>query len=146
MATVLTSQSFADVLDVSIREIASGQYDLGKSRIGDIFSVKDSDRETEKYSELTPLGKLSVFTDAITYMDAAQGYDVTATHVEYAGGLQIKRKLYDDDQFGMIKEFAQQLGDSAFKTQEDDAASLLSGAFSVPSAFFSHTENVALCS
>ena len=94
MPTVLTSQSFGDVLDPSIRDIASGRYDVGKSRIEDFFTIKDSDRETEKYSELTPLGKLTQFTDAITYMDAAQGYDVTATHIEYAGGLQIKRKLY----------------------------------------------------
>jgi phage major head subunit gpT-like protein len=126
--------------------VASGAYDLGKSRIEDIFTIKSSDRETETYSELTPLGKLSVFTDAITYLDMAQGYDVTATHIEYAGGIQIKRKLYDDDQFGVIKEFLASLGKSAFKTQEDDAASILTGAFSVPTSFFSHTEAVALCS
>jgi phage major head subunit gpT-like protein len=146
MGNPLVSASFGDVLDVSIRDIASGQYDLGKSRIGDFFTVKDSDRETEKYSALIPLGKLSQFNDAITYLSAEQEYDVTATHIEFAGGIQIKRKLYDDDQFGVIKEFAQQLGDSAFKTQEDDAVSFLSGAFSVASSFFSHTENVALCS
>jgi phage major head subunit gpT-like protein len=146
MANPLISAAFPDCLDVSIRDLASGQYDLGKSRIGDFFTIKDSDRATEKYSSLTPLGKLSTFTDAITYLDAAQEYDVTATHVEMAGGVQIKRALYDDDQFGVIKEYAQQLGDSGFKTQEDDAASLLTGAFSVPAAFFNHTENVALCS
>lgn len=146
MATVATSQNFADILNPAIRGIASGAYDLGKSRIEDLFTVKDSDRETEIYSELTPLGKLSVFTDAITYLDMAQGYDVTATHIEYAGGIQIKRKLYDDDQFGMIKEFLAGLGTSAFKTQEDDAAGILTGAFAVPTTFFSHTEAVALCS
>lgn len=146
MASVLHSVNFADVLDPSIRDIASGRYDVGKTRIGDFFTIKDSDRESEKYSELTPLGKLSVFTDTISYLDAAQGYDVTATHIEYAGGIQIKRKLYDDDQFGIIKEYAEQLGDAAFKTQEDDAASILTDAFSSTSTFFSHTEAVALCS
>jgi len=108
--------------------------------------VKDSDRKDETYSELTPLGKLRAFDGSIVYLDASQGYDVTATHKEYAGGIQIKRDLYDDDQFGVIKEFAGQLGDSAFKTQEDDAVSMLTGAFSVPSAFYNHTEAVALCS
>jgi hypothetical protein len=146
MPSVATSQNFADLINPAIRGVSSGAYDLGKSRIDDFFSVKTSDRETETYSELTPLGKLSVFTDAISYLDMAQGYDVTATHIEYAGGIQIKRKLYDDDQFGMIKEFLSNLGKAAFKTQEDDAATILTGAFAVPSAFFNHTEAVALCS
>jgi hypothetical protein len=146
MSTIATSENFADLLNPAIRGIASGAYEMGKSRIEDFYTVKDSDRDKETYSEITPLGKLSIFTDQISYMDMAQGYDVTAEHIERAGGIQIKRKLYDDDQFGMIKEYLSGLGVSAFKSQEDDGAEIFNGAFSVPTTFFVHTEGVALCS
>jgi len=146
MAVPLTSATFTDALDVRFRDIAMGQYDKGASRIGDFYNVETSDRQTEQYSELTPMGKFQEFLGAIPYDGAEQGYDVTATHREYALGIQIQRKLWDDDQFGVIDEQFSQLGDSAFKTHEDHAAGVFTGSFSAANSFYSHTENVALCS
>jgi phage major head subunit gpT-like protein len=146
MAVPLTSANFSDVLDPRFREVAMGTYDKGKSRIPDLFGVKDSDRVDERYSSLTPMGKFQTFVGAISYDGAEQEYDVTATHVEKALGLEIQRKLYDDDQFGVIDEQFEGLGLSAFKTHEDDAANMFVGSFSNASDFFSHTESVAWCS
>jgi len=146
MAVPLTSQGFADVLDPLFRDIATGEYDKGKSRIGDFFTIESSDKPTEKYSELTPMGKFQEFNGVLQYDGAEQGYDVTATHIEKALGVQIQRKLYDDDQHGVIADQFSGLGRSAFKTQEDDAADMFNSGFSVPTTFYSHTEGVALCS
>ena len=146
MAVPLTSASFADVLDVRFRDIAMGTYDKGASRIGDFYGVETSDRPDERYSELTPMGKFQQFLGSVTYDGAEQGYDVTGTHIEWTLGLQIQRKLYDDDQFGVIDEQFGLLGESAFKTHEDHAAGVFSDAFSATNSFYSHTENVALVS
>lgn len=146
MAAPLVSANFADLLDVRFRDIANGSYDKGKSRIPDLMSVDSSDRPDERYSEVTPLGKLPQFTGTLEYMSADQGYDVTASHVEYAGGIQIQRKLFDDDQFGLIDEIFSSLGDAAFKRHEDDAAGMLNSGFSAASSFYVHTEGVALFS
>lgn len=146
MPSPLVSASFSDVLDVRFRDIALGQYEKGKSRIPDFFDVMDSDRADERFSELTPMGKFQAFTGAIPYDGASQGYDVTATHLSWALGVQIERALYDDDQFGVIDEQFAQLGDSAFKTHEDHASEVFNQAFSSASSFFSHTEAVGLCS
>ncbi len=146
MGVPLVSASFSDVLDVRFRDIFKGTYEKGKSWIPDIFDVRDSTMADERFSELTPMGKLQTFLGAISYDGAEQGYDVTATHIEKTLGIQIQRKLWDDDQFGVIDEQFSQLAESAFKTHEDDASELFSGAFSASSAFFSHTEAVALCS
>lgn len=146
MASPLTTTQFADVLDLRIRDIALGTYDKGQSRIGDFFDIQTSDRPDERFSTLTPMGKFQTFVGAIPYDGPEQGYDVTMTPIEKVLGIQIERKLYDDDQFGVIDEQFAQLGESAFKTQEDDAAGLFTGAFSAVNDFFSHTEAVALVS
>ena len=84
MAVPLTSTQFADVLDVRFRDIAMGTYDKGASRISDFFGVETSDRADERYSELTPMGKFQQFIGTVPYDGAEQGYDVTATHLEWA--------------------------------------------------------------
>ena len=114
--------------------------------IPELFTVKDSDRHEEKYSSLTPMGEFQEFTDVVALDGAYQEYDVTSTHVEFALSVQIRRALYDDDQFGVIDEQFEGLGDSAFKTHENDAADMFNGAFSASSDFYTHTEGVPLCS
>lgn len=146
MPVPLESSGFPDVLDVRFRDIASGYFEKGKSMIAELFTKKDSDRFEEKYSSLTPMGEFQEFTDVIAYDGAYQEYDVTATHVEFALAVQIRRTLYDDAQFDVIDEQFGYLGESAFKTRENDAADVWNGAFSASSDFFSHTEGVALCS
>ena len=146
MASPLVSGNFASVLDPRYRDVAMGTYEQGKSWIPEIFTVETSDMATERYSQLTPMGKFQTFTGAVSYDGADEGYQVTATHLEKALGVQIQRKLYDDAQFNVIEEQFANLGESAFKTHEDDAAELLVGAFSATNAFYSHTEAVALCS
>lgn len=146
MSSPLTSAGFADLLDPTFRDVAKGAYDKGKSRIGELFSEETSSRNLEKYSEVTPLGKFTEFTGAVPYQGIEQGYDVTATHKEFASAIQIQRKLYDDDQQNVIAEVFSGLGVGAFKTQEDDAADILNSGFSLSSSFYSHSAGVALFS
>lgn len=145
MASPLVSVAFPDVLDVRFRDIAMGTYEKGKSRIPDFFDVQTSDRPDERYSELTPMGPFQAFVGAVPYDGATQGYDVTATHLQWALGVQIERALYDDDQFGVIDEQFSALGDSAFKTHENHASTLFNSSFVNVSSFYSHSEAVALC-
>ena len=146
MSTPATSENFADILDVRFRDIFNGLYPQMKSRIPDFFTETTSDRPEEKYSALTDMGPLQLFTGAIAYDNSEQEYDVTATHLEYALGTQIRRKLYDDDQFGVIDEEFEKLTRSAFRTHENHAADFFNNAFSAVSSFYTHTEAVALCS
>src|SRR5512135_2705697 len=104
MSVPLTSENFADVLDPRFRDIALGTYEKGKSRIADYFNVMDSDQQDERFSALTPMGKFQTFTGSVGYDGPEQGYDVTETHLEKVLGMQIRRKLWDDDQFGVIDE------------------------------------------
>jgi phage major head subunit gpT-like protein len=57
-------------------------------------------------------------------------YETTFTHKEYAKGLQIERKLWDDDRAGLIRRKASALGLEYGQTRATHAASILNNAFS----------------
>jgi hypothetical protein len=148
MGVPLTTAAMADLLDPRFRDIAMGTYEKGSSFIPEIFGVTESDRSQEMWSSLTPMGLFQNFTDTgtIGYDGPEQEYDVTASFIEWALGMQIRRTLYDDDQHGAIDEIFSLLGESAFKTHEQHAIGMISGSFSATNDYYTHTENVALCS
>lgn len=70
-------------------------------------------------------------------------YESTFTHKEYAKGLQIERKLWDDDRLGNIKRRASSLGLEYGQTRATHAASVFNNAFS---SSYVGADAVALCS
>lgn len=70
-------------------------------------------------------------------------YETTFTHKEYAKGLQIERKLWDDDRLGNIRRRASSLGIEYGQTRAKHAASVFNNAFS---ASYVGADAVALCS
>lgn len=70
-------------------------------------------------------------------------YESTFTHKEYAKGIAIERKLWDDDRIGNIKRRASSLGLEYGQTRATHAASVFNNAFS---ASYVGADAVALCS
>jgi phage major head subunit gpT-like protein len=69
-------------------------------------------------------------------------YETTFTHKEYAKGLQIERKLWDDDRIGNIRRRAATLGLEYGQTRATHAASVFNNAFS---SSFPGADGKALC-
>jgi len=67
---------------------------------------------------------------AIEYDSFNPLYEKTFTHKEYAKGLEIGRKLYDDNQSGLIRRKAATLGDEYGTTRATHMASVFNNAFS----------------
>jgi phage major head subunit gpT-like protein len=86
------------------------------------------------------------FTGTVSYQSMAQGYDITATHVAFANGIQIERELYDDDRHGVWKGRPKALAKAYHQTRQTYGARLLNNAFSLDNLFYSNSEAVALCS
>ena len=63
------------------------------------------------------------------YDDLYQGYDTTLTHVEFAKGFQIERKLYDDDLSNIMDQRPKGLANAAQRTREGHGARILNNAF-----------------
>lgn len=80
---------------------------------------------------------------AIEYDDFSKLHEQTFTHKEYAKGVAIERKLWDDDQKGLIKRKAQNLGLAFGTTRASHASSVFNNAFS---GSYVGADDVALCS
>lgn len=146
MASPSTKAGFPDALQPDFREVTLQKFNEIEDPVGKMFTIKSSDRHSETVSAIGPMGDLPKFTGTLSYDGPDQMYDVTAVHVEFAGGVQIQRALYDDDQFDVINDFFGMLGRAGKLTRLKDAYQLLNNAFSIDNEFYNHTEGVGLCS
>jgi hypothetical protein len=98
------------------------------------------------WSNVGTLTDWDEFTGTIPYTSIAQGYDVTMTPVEFAKGMQVDRKLYDDDQYHIMDQKPKGMAEALHRTRQKHGARLFNNAFGVDTLFYSHSEGVALCS
>jgi len=75
------------------------------------------------------MSTIPTFDGSITYDSIGQLYDKTFTFPEYAGGIKIERKLYNDDMFSIMDRRPWQLAHSTADTREDIGAGIFNGAF-----------------
>ena len=143
--------AFGDLTDVRIREVISDRtaFLRNEDMVPVIWNIKPPtmpQRPSETYSQVSGLPRAGQFTGSIDYAQRSQGYDVTATYLEFAQGVQVERTLVEYDQFDVIDDLARDLADSMWRRRQFDAFRFLRNAFSVDTFFHNHTEGVALCS
>jgi len=116
------------------------------------FYGTDSSTGPVEYSQgIGDFGLVSEYNSAdaegpgatIPYDSFSPLYEKTFTHKEYAKGVAIERKLWDDDQKGNIKRRARSLGNSFGTTIATHQTSVFNNAFS---ASVVGADAVALCS
>ena len=96
--------------------IASVEYSQGIGGSGLVGEYDSADAEGEPA--------------AIKYSSFDELYEKTFTHKEYADGFAISRKLFDDDQSGIIRRRAQSFGVKFSNTIAYHMASVFNNAFS----------------
>lgn len=147
MAAPHISTNFGDLLDPRFQKIFYEQYDQLPSMIDDLFSKQTHNgRADMKWSSVGAFGDWTDFTGTVTYDSLNQGYDTTATYLEFVSGCQVERKLFDDDQFNIMDKRPQGLAIAANRTREKHAARLLNNMTSVDSYFYVNSEGVSLVS
>jgi hypothetical protein len=147
MAAPHISTNFGDLLDPRFQKIFYEQYDQLPSMIDDLFAKQTHNgRADMKWSSVGAFGDWTDFTGTVTYDSLNQGYDTTATYLEFVSGCQVERKLFDDDQFNIMDKRPQGLAIAANRTREKHAARLLNNMTSVDSYFYVNSEGVALVS
>jgi len=146
MAVPHASVNFGDLIDKRVTKLFYDELKQLPDYVSMLYSVERSNDSYEKSSEVGALDDFSEFTGSVAYGSQYQGYDVQANHVEFTKGIQIERKLYDDDRHGIWQKRPVELANAAMRTRQKHAARLLNNAFSVDNYFYSHSENVALCS
>ncbi len=99
-----------------------------------------------RFSQVSGYGDIPEFSGSVTYQSAAQGYDTTLTPLEFASGIQVERRLFDTDQYGIMNQRPAGLARSAQRTRQKHGARIWNNAFSVDTKFYNNSESVALCS
>lgn len=129
MASV--SPQWPDILDVRFRQIYGDELKLIPQVGPSIFHTETSSRNIEKDSSASGLSKLIRRNEnqAISYEDEVQGFDVTYTHVEDALGTSVSNKLWEDDQFNVIKRKPANLAKAKVRQQEQMMADVFNYSF-----------------
>jgi|SRR6267154_168818 len=147
MAVPHVSSAFGDLLDPRFQKIFYEEYEQKPDMIGQLFAMEPTNgRNNMTWSQVGTLPDFTEFTGIVGYSSQNLGYKTTGTPVEFANGIQVERKLFDDDQFHIMDQKPRALAQSAFRTRQKHGARVLNNAFSVDNYFFVNTEAVALCS
>lgn len=148
MAVPHVSGSFADLLDPRFQRIFNDERKQLPDMIPTLYTDAGTNGRNEmKWSEVGTVGDFVEFSGTVSYGSVNQGYDVTATPIEFTKGIQVERKLFDDDQFNVMDQRPRGLAQAAVRTRQKHAARIFNSAFSVDGAgFYTHSEGVALCS
>ncbi len=141
-----SSGNFGDLIDKRITKLFYDELKMLLDYVGTLFSIETSSDAYEISSEVGALDDFTEFTGIVSYGSQNQGYDVRASHLEFSKGIQVERRLYDDDRHGVWQKRPIELANSWNRTRQKDAARLLNNAFSVDTKFYTHSEGVALCS
>jgi|SRR5579864_87272 len=147
MAVPHTSGAFGDLLDPRFQKIFYEEYDQLPDMIGELCTdVATNQRNNMTWSQVGTLSDWTEFTGTVGYQAQNLGYKTTGTPVEFSNGIQVERKLFDDDQFHIMDQKPKALAQSAFRTRQKHGARILNNAFSVDNYFYVNSEAVSLCS
>lgn len=141
------SENYGDLLDPRFQKIFYETYNQLPDKIGELYGIAPNNgRNNMTWSQVGTIGDWDEFTGTVSYGTQSQGYDTTATPIEFVKGIQIERKLKDDDQYNIMDQRPRGLATAYQRTRQKHAARILNNAFSVDNFFYINSEGVALCS
>jgi hypothetical protein len=102
-----------------------------RSAIGRLlFNVKESTQYREHALTTGGINLMQQVAEgeALTFLTNNEGFLQTYTHLDYANGFRITRRMYRDDLYGLMEENAMELSYSADHTEETILANHLNNA------------------
>jgi phage major head subunit gpT-like protein len=135
-----------EVIEPGLKKVFTGALneDAEQSLIGPLYTMVNSERNNEDYLEMEDIGNMPTFNGDLTYTEFKQGNKKTVTPVEYALGLKVQRKFFDDDLYNVVEDTVKQMGEVGRYLMEQQAASPFVNAFTTGS--FTTFDSLALCS
>jgi len=142
-----TSDNFGDLLDPRFQKIFNEMFEQLPDMLPRLYNFEPTNGRNEMtWSSVGALPDFTQFTGSVNYQAQNQGFDTTATPIQFTNGIQVERQLFDDDQFNIMDQKPKALSLAAQRTRQKHGARLLNNAFSVDTLFSVNSEGVALCS
>lgn len=126
------SSDWSSLLEPGLREVFYNTYEELPPQYDKIFKMKTSNKSVEQelgMGAMTPWVERVNETDNVTYQKIAEGELRTYSHKEFASGFAVGKRLYEDEQYGIINKMAEDLGRAGRTKVETDAATVLNSAF-----------------
>lgn len=146
MANPLTSSQFVKLLDKRLRTVVENRWSELPSMIPQLYQILKSDSAWEEFYSIGAVPDIPEFQGRISYLGISPGYHIKIEPKEYAGGMQVERKLLADKKYGVLDIKAAGMMEAAHRTQEKLGVRAFSNAFSTAYDFMTSEEGVALCS
>jgi hypothetical protein len=113
--------------------------------IPELYNVINSDSAWEEFFQVGDVPDIPEFTGKVSYLSVSPGYHLKIEPKEYSAGLQVERKLLDDEKYGVISTKAERLVTAAHRTQEKKGVRPFAFAFSTAFDYMESEEGIALC-
>ena len=145
MGNPLTSSQFTKLLDNRLREVSENEWNELPSMIPTMYRMLSSDSAIEEFYGIGSLPDIPQFTGKLQYLGIAPGFYTKIEPKEFAGGIQIERKLLDDKKYSVMDDRAASLANSAQRVREKYGVRPFAYAFSSAYDFMQSEEGVSLC-
>lgn len=132
MPTQQISENWPELLEPGLRAIWFQQLNaiVKPSPMELFYNVTTSTKAVEYTLGVGGMTDVPEYNGVIEYKGFSEDYKATYTHVEYADGISVERKLIADDQYNVINQRTMLFGMSYGRTREKHAASTFNNAFS----------------
>ena len=146
MGNPLVSSQFMRLMDDRLRKVQVDAFRELPSMIDQMYGVIKSDKAWEEFYGIGAVPDIPVFSGTLEYLGVAPDYYTRIEPKEFAGGIQIERKLIDDERYNVIHGRQNGLVEALHRVREKYGAQGLANAFSSAFTFMNNEEGVALCS
>ena len=141
---LISEPQFQNIIKPGIFKVFVNYFnDLPReSLVGEMYRLEQSERSQETYLEVEDIGNMPVFTGDLTYVDFKEGKTKVLIPNEYAMGLKLQRRLFDDDLYQVIEQLVGNMGTVARYRMEVDAMGPFINAFNSSYTVF---DGLSLC-
>jgi phage major head subunit gpT-like protein len=113
MTTPINTGQWADALDPRIKIGVKTAFGEIPKEISKWFTEHETTLAEDNILSFGDFGAMEQFTGQVSFDTMKQEYKKTITHVEYAKGASIQRKLVTTNQLGIVDQISTNLGRSA---------------------------------
>lgn len=125
----MIQENWPNLLEPGLRKVFADVFNRQESMLPILYSMQESSKAVEHDLEMGDIADFEPFQGSIPYDDTGEGYKTDYTHLEYARGIKIERRLVLNDQYSVINRRPQALGLAAYRRRETDGASVFNNSF-----------------
>ena len=144
---VVDFNSFPTLLDERYREIEQQLLSSEIDMIPEMYTIRESDRQTERRGSVGEFGAWPEFDGELSYDRMYEQYNFTATPREYSVGMRITQRMLEDDLSGIWDgDMYEPMARAGIFTRQQHGVRVLQFATSNDQTFYVRSEGVALAS